>query len=104
MPEEQSVLEQQIKNQTDRKGNDTVENSAGDAGKDDVLKKEMEEAENILKHAHDGLNELGVDDFDDDDDVVESKEQGEVAGDDVITEFEDMLKDADKELQELMGS
>lgn len=71
------------------------------------LRKDMEEAESMLKSAHDGLKDLGVEDIEDDDDddaAAEQKKPVEVAGDDVISEFEDMLKDADKELQELMGS
>lgn len=76
-----------------------------DAKNDADLQKEMEEAESMLKSAHDDLKDLDVDDFEEEEVAVNiTTDQGEVAGNDVISEFEDMLKDADKELQELMGS
>jgi len=80
--------------------------------RDDGMEKAMADAENMMKSAHDDLADLGLDDFDDgdddDDNAVPSATNADVSavasGDDVISEFEDMLKDADKELQELMGS
>lgn len=76
---------------------------------DDGMEKAMEEAENMLKSAHDDLADLDIDDFDDLDDDVAAPASTSVdditaPGDDVISEFEDMLKDADKELQELMDA
>jgi len=72
---------------------------------DAELKKEMEKAETMLKSAHDDLKDLDIDDFEEEDVAVNvSTGPSAIAGNDVISEFEDMLKDADKELQELMGS
>lgn len=78
---------------------------------DEDLEKAMEAAGNILQDAHDDLKDLEIDDFDVDEDYndlsafVGEAGTSEVAGDDdMVSEFEDMLKDADKELQELMGS
>jgi len=75
---------------------------------DEDMEKAMKAAETMLQDAHKDLEDLGIDDFEDDDRKIEASvnqtDPKEVVGDDVISEFEDMLKDADKELEELMGS
>lgn len=95
---------QEEKVATDEKGE--FENDDEDDKKDIELKKEMQKAENMLKSAHDDLKDLDVDELEDEDDIAVNVTtgKGEGAGNDVISEFEDMLKDADKELKELMGS
>ena len=82
----------------------------------DDFEKAMQDAEDMLKDAHHGLKELGIDE------LVESDEAGEFdsqaladtigistgedaeGGNNMVSEFEDMLKDADKELAELMDN
>jgi hypothetical protein len=88
---------------------------------DEDLDKAMKAAEDMLNNAHDELKDLGVgdDDFendpeddlenfeDDDDNVLSSTKLPTTStsdSNDVVSEFEDMLADADKELEELMGS
>lgn len=76
------------------------------------LDQAMQEAEEMLNSAHDELKELGLNDnFEDDaDDQVISSSTVQTASNtsidktDVVAEFEDLLKDADKELEQLMGS
>jgi len=68
---------------------------------DDDMEKAMEDAESMLKSAHDDLADLNTDDFDDLDDDIAAPVSAE---DDAVSEFEDMLKDADKEFQELMDA
>jgi len=81
---------------------------------DEGLQKAMQEAEDMIKDAHAGLEDLGLGDMEDDEDFAhnddafltsnsESSKGGDVVTD-TVSELEDMLKDADKELQELMGS
>lgn len=81
---------------------------------DEKLQKAMQEAEDMIKDAHAGLEDLGLGDMEDDEDFshdddaeLTSKTDFSKGGDvvtDTVSELEDMLKDADKELQELMGS
>ena len=80
---------------------------------DEGLEKAMQEAEDMIKDAHADLKDLGLDDIDgmdDDDFALPTTQYGSSAEDvtnevtDTVTELEDMLKDADKELQELMGA
>ena len=71
------------------------------------MEKAMKAAETMLQDAHKDLAHLGIDDFEDDAESESHANQAankEAVKDDVISEFEDMLKDADKELEELMGS
>eukprot|EP01083_Nonionella_stella_P254016 873478_1 len=81
---------------------------------DEGLQKAMQEAEDMIKDAHAGLEDLGLGDMEDDEDYahdddafltsnIDSSKGGDVVTD-TVSELEDMLKDADKELQELMGS
>eukprot|EP00554_Chaetoceros_debilis_P007634 CAMPEP_0194075874 /NCGR_PEP_ID=MMETSP0149-20130528/2777_1 /TAXON_ID=122233 /ORGANISM="Chaetoceros debilis, Strain MM31A-1" /LENGTH=715 /DNA_ID=CAMNT_0038756465 /DNA_START=94 /DNA_END=2241 /DNA_ORIENTATION=- len=81
---------------------------------DEGLQKAMQEAEDMIKDAHAGLEDLGLGDIEDDEDFahdhdaflisnIDSSKGGDVVTD-TVSELEDMLKDADKELQELMGS
>ena len=76
----------------------------------------MKAAEDMLNNAHDGLKDLDVDDEDieesysDDIDSLailsatpKSKKETDVDVD-VVSEFEDLLANADRELEELMGS
>ena len=101
---------------------DMAVNRDGDedrATDDEDLDKAMKAAEDMLNNAHDELKDLGVgDDFEndpeddlenfEDDDVLNSKlpttSTSTSDSNDVVSEFEDMLADADKELEELMGS
>lgn len=82
----------------------------------DDLDKAMKAAEDMLNNAHDGLKDLDVDDEDieesysDDIDSLailsatpKSKKETDVDVD-VVSEFEDLLANADRELEELMGS
>jgi len=84
------------------------EESAGQESDD--FHRAMQAAEDMLKDAHDDLQELGIDDEVDAEVNLDDKlglDDLNVAGSedlDVVSEFEDMLKDADKELAELMGS
>lgn len=85
------------------------EESAGQESDD--FHRAMQAAEDMLKDAHDDLQELGIDDEVDAEVNLDYKlglDDLNVAGSsddlDVVSEFEDMLKDADKELAELMGS
>ena len=74
---------------------------------DGNLEKAMKAAEDILNSAHDELKDLGVDDdFENDEEFVASSSSAKPSSStqDVVSEFEDMLADADKELEELMGS
>ena len=82
---------------------------------DEGPQKAMQEAEDMIKDAHAGLEDLGLGDIEDDEDFahdhdaflisnIDSSKGGDVVTDTVLFELEDMLKDADKELQELMGS
>jgi len=73
----------------------------------------MQAAESMLKDAHDDLKDLGIDDdLHVEEDIDDEFGLGGLSvddsigddGNDVVSEFEDMLKDADKELAELMGS
>ena len=77
-------------------------------GKDDDLDKAMKAAEDMLNNAHDELKDLGVNDDDDENfdesDVLNTTLPSTSSSKDVVSEFEDMLADADKELEELMGS
>ena len=82
----------------------------------DDLDKAMKDAEDMLNNAHDGLKDLGVDDEDleesysDDIDTLTAsnltpnKNKDTDVDVDVVSEFEDLLANADKELEELMGS
>jgi len=83
------------------------------AQESDEFHRAMEAAENMLKDAHDDLKDLGIDDeLDVEEDLDSSFDLSNLGGDgtnsnddtDVVSEFEDMLKDADKELAELMGA
>lgn len=80
--------------------NHILEDTKGEEG----LKEAMKEAEDIIENAHNGIKQLGLDDDVGDDDDFESdkKETGDLVSN-TVAELEDMLKDADKELQELMG-
>mmetsp|Transcript_5462 Transcript_5462/g.8123 ORF Transcript_5462/g.8123 Transcript_5462/m.8123 type:complete len:638 (+) Transcript_5462:233-2146(+) len=73
---------------------------------DDDLDKAMKAAEDMLNDAHDELKDLGVGDESGnfESDVIETKISTSSSNKDVVSEFEDMLADADKELEELMGS
>lgn len=75
------------------------------------LQKAMKEAESILQSAHEGLADLTMDDFDDDDDLnflststAPLTSKSSEVGNDIVLEFEDMLADADKELSDIIGS
>lgn len=83
------------------------------AQESDDFHRAMQAAESMLKDAHDDLKDLGIDDagnskenLGDEFDIDNLDDDGMTGDDDndVVTEFEDMLKDADKELAELMGS
>jgi len=97
-----------IKDETEPKKEEMKADAQEDDGED--FQKAMEAAEEMLKGAHDDLKDLGIEDNDDFDVTAEMnkiKDDGKSADDsgmDVVSEFEDMLKDADKELAELMGS
>lgn len=78
--------------------------AAATGGDDAAIEKAMEAAESMLQDAHDDLKDLGIVDEDDHDIQLPASPSAAKTGDDVVAEFEDMLKDADKELQELMGS
>jgi len=97
-----------IKDETEPKKEEMKADAQEDDGED--FQKAMEAAEEMLKGAHDDLKDLGIEDNDDFDVTAEMnkiKDDGKSAdesGMDVVSEFEDMLKDADKELAELMGS
>lgn len=76
---------------------------------DEDMEKAMKAAETMLTDAHKDLEDIGNFDFEDEEEhrteIPETKaEPKEGVGDDVISEFEDMLKDADKELEELMAA
>lgn len=85
------------------------ENKELEATKDAELDKAMKAAEEMLNDAHDELKDLDVDGDIDGLEKDESHTSGTEEGlsstsKDVVSEFEDMLADADKELEELMGS
>lgn len=89
-------------------GGDDEEGKVEDA---DEFHRAMEAAESMLKDAHDDLKDLGIDDeLDVEEDLDSSFDLTNLGGttsnedNDVVSEFEDMLKDADKELAELMGA
>jgi len=67
--------------------------------KDENFRNTMKEAEDMLKDAQDDLNELGIGDNDFDVEESTKYEDGQA-----FSIFEDVLKDADKELEELMSS
>jgi len=76
---------------------------------DDDLDKAMKAAEDMLNDAHDELKDLGVGDVDEVDNFESDALETNIStcsssNKDVVSEFEDMLADADKELEELMGS
>jgi hypothetical protein len=76
---------------------------------DEDMEKAMKAAETMLTDAHKDLEDIGNFDFEDEEEhrteIPETKDvPKEGVGDDVISEFEDMLKDADKELEELMAA
>mmetsp|Transcript_4663 Transcript_4663/g.6612 ORF Transcript_4663/g.6612 Transcript_4663/m.6612 type:complete len:649 (-) Transcript_4663:441-2387(-) len=77
---------------------------------DDELRKAMQAAEDMLKDAHDDLKDLGIedDDYDDADLDIDNNAINDTiadsSGHDSVLELEDMLKDADKELAEIMKS
>lgn len=77
---------------------------------EEELRKAMQDAESMIQSAHDDLAELTFDDIDDDDlnfnnnATLEQVAGNAESGDDVVSEFADMLADADKELSELIGS
>jgi hypothetical protein len=76
---------------------------------EEELRKAMQDAESMIQSAHDGLADVTIDDIDDEDlNFNEHRTSGQAgnreSGDDVVSEFEDMLADADKELSELIGS
>ena len=102
--QDQNELDASMENDdTTKKGTET------EIGNDDDLDKAMKAAEDMLNDAHDELKDLGVSDevenFDnDDDDFKTDTISGPSSSKDVVSEFEDMLADADKELEELMGS
>ena len=113
--EDNNNLETSMDNETfntDRRpssgGNDG--NNDGDNDGDDDLDKAMKAAEDMLTNdAHDKLKDLGVGDVDEvdnfDSDALETNiSTCSSSNKDVVSEFEDMLADADKELEELMGS
>ena len=69
----------------------------------------------MIKDAYAGLEDLGLGDIQDDEDFahdddafltsnIDLSKGGDVVTDTVLFELEDMLKDGDKEPQELMGS
>jgi len=69
----------------------------------------MKAAEDMLNDAHDELKDLGVGDVDEVDNFESDALETNIStcsssNKDVVSEFEDMLADADKELEELMGS
>jgi hypothetical protein len=77
---------------------------------EEELRKAMQDAESMIQSAHDDLADLTIDDIDDDDlnfndgATLERLAGDAESGDDVVSEFADMLADADKELSELIGS
>jgi hypothetical protein len=77
---------------------------------EEELRKAMQEAESMIQSAHEDLTDLTIDDIDDEDinfnnDVTSGPVEGKKdSGDVELSEFEDMLADADKELSELIGS
>lgn len=100
-----------VKDETEPKKEETKADTE-DGGED--FQKAMEAAEEMLKGAHDDLKDLGIDELDGNDDefdvtaemnkIKDDGNSADVSGMDVVSEFEDMLKDADKELAELMGA
>eukprot|EP00555_Chaetoceros_dichaeta_P007085 CAMPEP_0198259460 /NCGR_PEP_ID=MMETSP1447-20131203/8645_1 /TAXON_ID=420782 /ORGANISM="Chaetoceros dichaeta, Strain CCMP1751" /LENGTH=751 /DNA_ID=CAMNT_0043946851 /DNA_START=293 /DNA_END=2548 /DNA_ORIENTATION=+ len=94
----------------DDEGDDVDESNEQDS---DEFQRAMQAAESMLKDAHDDLKDLGIDDdLHVEEDIDDEFGLGGLSvddsigddGNDVVSEFEDMLKDADKELAELMGS
>jgi len=88
-----------------------VDNDDLNNGGSDDFHQAMQAAEDMLNNAHSDLQNLGIDDIDldvEEDDFgidLETKNSGVgELGNDVVSEFEDMLKDADKEIAELMDS
>ncbi len=110
--EKSAVLEPvEDENDLDTSADITDDKKAGSGGDgdDDDLNKAMKAAEDMLNSAHDELKDLGVgDDVDEidnfDSNALETKISTSSSNKDVVSEFEDMLADADKELEELMGS
>jgi len=86
---------------------DDFKNNIDTEGSDD-FHQAMQAAEDMLKNAHSDLKDLGIDDIDvEEDDFgidLDNKDSGGNDDADVVTEFESMLKDADKELAELMDA
>lgn len=88
---------------------DDAEDSAATKEKDNAeFSAAMKAAEDILMEAHNDMKDLGMDD-EDFDDMLPTPDKSDSLnqkgdGKDAVTELEDMLKDADKELAELMSS
>jgi len=96
--------------ETDNEDKSSSIRGDGERQESEDFHRAMQAAEDMLKDAHDDLQELGIDDdlgaevnLDDKLDIDNLNMDGS-DDHDVVSEFEDMLKDADKELAELMGS
>jgi len=92
---------------------DSGDANVSNAQDSDEFQRAMQAAESMLKDAHDDLKDLGIDDdLNVEEDIDDEFGLGSLNiddttgddGNDVVSEFEDMLKDADKELAELMSS
>jgi hypothetical protein len=108
-PSETNIVETETPSPPNVKEEDTMDERQLKA-EEEELRKAMQEAESMIQSAHDGLTDLTIDDIDDDDlnfnnDVTSGPVEGNKdSGDVELSEFEDMLADADKELSELIGS
>ena len=97
--ETKSKSEKQIDNPIN-----TPDQNSTAADEADDFEKAMQDAEDMLKDAHTSLDDLNIDELESeeyDSTLLTGTTEG-ANGDDVVSEFEDMLKDADKELAELM--
>lgn len=89
---------------------DDTEETAATKEKDNAeFSAAMQAAEDILMEAHNDMKDLGMDDEDFDDVIPIPDKKTDSLNEtsdakDAVTELEDMLKDADKELAELMSS
>lgn len=106
--DDESELDQSIDHDIEDMNQDTK------SGNDEDLDNMMKAAEDMLNDAHDELKDLGVSGeemenaIEDDvkNDALDAKLPSSTTSDskDVVSEFEDMLADADKELEELINA
>lgn len=104
---ESAILEPVQDNEDFETSLNNEEGNQGEVSHDDDLDKAMKAAEDMLNSAHDELKGLGEDDTmeeEDDESPISLASPSSPSKRDVVAEFEDMLADADKELEELMGS